>query len=39
MENLDVGVVEIYFYKVIFILIRIIFLKVFCTLNFKVNVK
>lgn len=37
MENLDVGVVEIYFYKVIFILTRIIFLKVFCTLNFKVN--
>lgn len=28
---------EIYFYNVIFILTRIIFLKVFCTLNFDVN--
>lgn len=37
MKNLDVGVGEIYFYKVIFILTRTIFLKVFCTSNFKVN--
>lgn len=37
MEILGVGVGEIYFYKVIFILTRIIFFKVFCTLNFDIN--
>lgn len=37
MENLDVGVGEIYFYKVIFYSDNYFFKKVFCTLNFKVN--